>query len=634
MISIALLASLAVAAMLPGEDQPWNVEKDLADEAHERASAAGKDPAQLVEFARWCQARGLFERAETVLSGLCDGSEQGAAAAGLLGLTESDTGRAPEELLRFSPEAPPAASGAAVHAPAGREREALLKGRYRDFKLANKSTYFDLWTDLTSEELAPYTKLLNDYYRAFKGRFRAYEPASIDVLLFANRSDYLIDHVVRFGKSGEHILGYYVPEQHRLVFYDEPHERDEVMLTARHECTHLLLDVAYHGAALPVWMHEGIACYLAAGSREARGRATAGLVLTLMAELGKNRGFSLKQLLDLAKDGLKYEHYAWSWSLVHYLNGPEREKRFADFLQELRYEVKGKMEEKELRELVKTVLARTLAEDLDVIGAGWTAWFAHEFRLERPDQFLAMGYEALDRSRGSDSKQEQESNLEVAQRAFAGVLPGADAALAAELRFGELDCALARAALRDQDLKACRLLLRSVRDGLSALPELEDESRRSVLARRALEIAAGAAGVRRPPGAFDLREALVRRAAGRGGSEGELLRAIVVLADDLLELAFASQARVLERNPVDRRAAIEWLHLAMSYAPARLPEIFDTLRLVVELDPEDRSLAALGAAYAGLGRMKWGQWLVEEACRESARPGVLEPFREYVGLPK
>ncbi|MBI4881066.1 MAG: hypothetical protein HY812_15625 [Planctomycetes bacterium] len=632
MFSLTLWAGLAAAAAAPGEDQPWNVQKDLAAEAKERASAAGKDPAQLVEFARWCQARGLFESAEKVLSGLCDGGEQSAAAAGFLGLAESDQGRAPEELLRFRPEGPPA-SGAAVSAPAGRERDELLKGRFRDVKLVNKSTYFDLWTDLSPEELVPYTKLLNDYYRSFKGRFRAYEPASIDVLLFASRSDYLIDYVLRFEKSGEHILGYYVPEQHRLVFYDEAHDRDEVMHTARHECTHLLLDVAYHGAALPLWMHEGIACFMAAGGREARGRATAGLVLTLMAELEKNRSFSLEQLMDLGREQLKYEHYAWSWSLVHYLNGPDHQKRFSDFLLELRYEVKAGMEEKEVRACVRSVFSRVFAEDLDVMGVGWTTWFAHEFRLERPDQFLAMGYEALDRSRGGESRREKETNLEIAQQSFAGVPSGTDAALEAERRFGELECAVERAALGDPDMKTCRLLLRAVQDGLSALPELEDESRRSILVRRVLEVAAEAAGIRRPPGAFDLREALMRRASKASASEAEQLRAIVVLGDDLLEVAFASQARVLERSPVDRRAATEWLHLAMCFAPARLPEIFDTLRLLVELDPEDRSLAALGAAYGGLGRMKWGQRLVEEACRWSARPGALAPFRKYVGLP-
>ena len=70
----------------------------------------------------------------------------------------------------------------------------------------------------------------------------------------------------------------------------------------------------------------------------------------------------------------------------------------------------------------------------------------------------------------------------------------------------------------------------------------------------------------------------------------EQLQAIVVLVDDLLELAFDSQASALGADPIHRQAANEWLFLAFDYAPLRLAEVFETLRLLVELDPDDRRL--------------------------------------------
>jgi len=635
---MSLLLAVVLPLFLPaGNDtggRPWALEKDLPAQSREREDQAGEDPARRLEYGRWCGEVGLFDRMDEVLGGLIErapATPEARAAALLLGrsLVPGDKDQWEfEELGRFSEDGPAKALPALTPPPAT-VAAAILRDRYRDIRLANKSTYFDLWTDLSAEELEPYTKELNSYYRQLKGRFRAYDPASIDVTVFKNRADYLIDFIRSTGKSGEHVLGYYVPSSRLLVFYDDPYEQADVLVTARHECTHLLVDLGYGGHPIPSWLNEGLACFLAAGGTEARGRYTADLILTLMARLSGNQGVGIEDLLTLRREKLEYLHYAWSWGLIHYLNQPEHEETFQEFLSKLRSDLTGEIKPEDVQARVATVFRNSFSSNLRQLEAEWWYWFENTFRLERPEQFVDLGFRALHSARYEDKERVQRRSLEIAQEAFSSLGEAPAPQVATARLLGLMGCWVRRTALDDPDPAACRLMLRAVMDGVRLLPELDNEALRSGLIREALGVAIEAAGVRAPKsGAFDLHEGLAAVAKRASGSRKAELLALAVLADELLEVAFDSQARALAADPIHRQAANEWLLLSNDYAPRQLPQIFDTLKLLVELDPDDRNLAALGLAYVGLGQEAWGRHLVESGLRRSARPGALAVYAE------
>ena len=634
-VSLTILLVLQASISTEETGRPWALQQDLSAQSRLREEAAGKDPARRLGYARWCGEVGLFERMHEVLSGLLDGGQEVSATAGLLGLEHVDDQWRYEELSRSSEERPAGALPTLV-APSAKTQDTILKGRYRDIRLANKSTYFDLWTDLSDEELDPYTKVLNSYYRKLKGHFRAYDPISIDVTVFKNRADYLIDFIRTFGESGEHVLGYYVSGRKLLVFYDDPFELAEVMVTARHECTHLLVDLSYGGHRIPAWLNEGLACFLAADGIEARGRYTSGLMLTLMQRLSNNQAIGIEELLTLRPEKLEYRHYAWSWALIHYLNQPPYEDQFQKFLMKLRSELTDEVKPEEVQQRVASVFRDSFSGDLGQLEGDWWYWFENKFRLDRPDQLVDLGFQALEGAHTGDKKRLQRLNLEIAQEAF-GALGSSGEGLGQELRtarqLGLLSCRVRRTALDEPALPACRLMLRALLDGVRSLPELDNEALRSSLIREALEILVEAAEVRTPKqGPFDLRAGLRAAMRRASGSRKADLTALVVLADELLEVAFASQAKALAANPVHRQAASEWLLLANDYARSELPQIFDTLRLLVELDPDDRNLAALGLAYVGLGQEAWGQHLVKSGLLRSARPRALAVYAERAAV--
>lgn len=619
----SLLAPPTAATARVDAARPWLVHDTFRVRVEAHAKEFDGDPAAKLAHARWCREVGAFGGMAEALGTVTATEQLDAATAAQFGFVPVDGKLQPEESARFEGAAP--AVAARFSGPSDRARRDLLKDRFRDIRLANKSTYFDLWTDLDSRSLEIYTATLNDFYRQLKNRFRAYLTTNIDVILFASRSDYLIDYARGFGKSGEHILGYYVPSRRRLVFYDDREGLEEVIVTAKHECTHLIVDLGYRGADIPPWLNEGLACFLAADGVEARGVYTAGLILEVQQALASGRRQELDELFEVNSEKLKYEHYAWSWSLLQFLHQTGRERAFGEFLDVLRTRLEG-VEPRDVSERVATTFTDVFGADTEGLGREWWDWLRDELRLERPDQFLDLARASLKRARSQDAGRERDHRLDTAELALRSVT---DAALDPERRLLWWECVIARAEQSDDPL-AHRLLMRALRDEFRSLPA---DARRADLALRAVTSFADAAGVSRPSrGVFDVRDALVKRAEKAHGGHAAELQAGTVVADELTGLAFDALGERLEEEPADRGAAQSWLRLAMDVAPTRLAEIVPTLRLMVELDPDDRNLASLGVAYHGLGRTAYGKTLVEEATSRSLRPGLVAEYRTWVGL--
>lgn len=541
-----------------------------------------------------------------------------------LGLSFDGTRWRPVEAEQFAAIEP----ATQVQAPQldDRTRSALLKRRFQEFKLVNKSTYFDLSSDLPAADIQPYTDDLNDFYRSLRNRFRANLAGNIDVVLFGDRSDYLLAYLRGFGKSGENVLGFYVPSVRRLVFYDDRYDRDAVALTARHECTHLLVDLSLSGANVAPWFDEGLACYLAANGPAAAGRYTAGLMRTLQREAAANRWIGIDELLNINHEKLKYVHYAFSWALVHFLNQGENATRFNAFVTALRTTLPGEADD-EARGIAGT---RRLFEDQfgaehSFLDGEVRHYFLNDFRLERPDQYVAYGLDALTHAAANA---DVVRSIDDAADCFASVVTE-DVGLGRELAYGRLAAMVARAENETPDLAAQRLLLRRLAEGLGAAEGRVDESQLVHLIRRALLVTRS---VIRAKEDGCLREQLVKSLAATPEASQDQLRAIIVLHDVLLERAFGVLARALAGDPLHQPAAHAWLLLALDCAPRRVREVFDHLQLLVDNDPDDRNLAALGLAYVALGKKPWGQAMLKRATDGSPRPGELMPFRVRAGL--
>lgn len=615
-----LTAGAGLAAE-PG--QPWLRTESLRRETAAREPGRDGAPEALAAHGRLCRERGLLAEMLEFAAPARAGGAAPAEVLDLLGLAPGAAGLQPREVA--TPEATPAYAALAAPAPATRAK--VLSARFRDIRVANKATYFDIWSDLDEAALKPYLSTLTEHYSQLRNRFRADLWSNIDVLIYGNRSDYLIDYLRETGRSGENILGYFVPGRRLLVFYDDPEDTASVQLTARHECTHLLIDLGFGGAPVPRWLHEGLACYAAADGDAARGRATAALLLTFLDLADRGKLASTESLLQIDSSTITYEHYAAAWGLVHFLNQGARAKLFQGFLSELRESLDPGSSNADAEKQASALFRAAFGEDLDGLDRSARSYFRTELRLERPEQFLDLAEAALEQLGLAKDGAAAERLLDVAQCALEGA--AVEPKLDSPRRMAALRCAVERAARARESAELGRQLLRRVRTELALLPARGPVGPRMRLVRRALDVARESAGVRRSAAPFDLVRAFQQQAERSAGAARDTLSALASLAEQLLAGEFATCGAALAAAPAYRGAAVEWLCLAAEAAPARVREIFPYLQLQVEADPDDRALAALGVAYAALGKGPYGRRLIAEGKAISPRPRDLEAFERY-----
>lgn len=624
---------LVVALCLPQSGASlWTFDVRPSADAKQRRKDAGNDATKLAAFAQWCFDHGMYGEATAALDAI---KEPTPDVAKLLRLTDPNDRASFAELPRHSATATWTAPALVV--PKDKPRVDLVRSRTLPIRKAIQSTYFDLWSDLSDAELKPYSLELNGYYRAFKNQFSAYEPRPIDVLLFANRSDFLLDYALSTGWTAEHVLGYYVPDRQMLVFYHDAKNRSDVFETARHECTHLLIDLSFQRAPLPRWFHEGIACYLGGGGLDAAEPYTAGLVATLKRELGapaSKKTVSLDKLFGIPHDRFEYRDYATSWGVVYFLNAGRYQASYPKFLKELRERC---MDAKELtpdaaKQLVIDVFRETITLDFPKFESEFGQYFRDAFRFDRPAQLIDLAFACLERSIGEKAEVDREQYREIARRALAVVPDDLPPALVARRHLAHARAAALDAAAQGVDAGSALLALRDVLDHLTAAGALDDESRRASVVREAFTAlrpvlrASPQRGV-----AFDVREALAKR-VDSDARQAAALKALTVVTDALHEHAFTTLAAALNADPLDVNAAEQWVWLAIESCPARLQDIVPTLMLLNTVDPSDRHRALLGVAYIGLGKRAVGKRWVEEGKWLTAGPNMMQPFLDFAGI--
>jgi hypothetical protein len=618
---IAIVSGAAFAQVgAPG--RPWDVKERLALEFKDRLKAAGNDAAKRKEVASWCLEQGMPHLVPRAFESVPLSAE----TAPLLGFVPDSNPPALVDAARFSPAARPLPT---LRSLDPKRKKELLAAKDRSLRLANQSTYFDLTSDLDAEVLDVHSKMLNDYYRTMKNRFRAYPETNVDVVVYANRADYLLDYAFSTKKSGENVLGYFVPAWRALFFYDDPYDRDEVALIARHECTHLLFHVAYGGRPIPDWLNEGMACYLAGDGENARGGYTMRLVLELAAQASQ-KSFDLKPVFSVKHANLKYEHYAQSWAMVYFLNSGSRGEKFQKFLLALRDGLDPEAKESQVIELVREQLEESFGESVESLAAGCARFVAETMAFQRPDQLLEIGLSAIVRLRFEKPGLPPEQWIETAAASLRSAMPSLAGGDLARARFGSLELKLARADLDKPTVDGWRLVLRSIVDELRTTPALVDEGQVGAFARAIVARVSEVLDAKAPKGKpRDLVAELKTRAEKLNGIEAERAKAFAVLVEDLLEIAYGRLAAALDADPLHRRAAMQWVLLSMEAAPHKLLEIHPLLKLLVERDASDDALATLGVAYIGLGNVVYGKALLKRASEFTVQPASISELMAW-----
>ncbi|MBK6941884.1 MAG: hypothetical protein IPH13_17030 [Planctomycetes bacterium] len=621
---------LALALCLPQSGaSPWTIESRPAQQEKSLRNEAGRDAAKLSAHAAWCLEHGLYAAAAEALE---DVQPLTPEAAKLLGLTDATNLESVAEAARFTPT--PSWTVPALNVPKDKARADVVRSRMLPIRKAIQSTYFDLWSDLTDAELKPYSLELNGYYRAFKNQFSAYEPRPIDVLLFANRSDFLLDYALTTGWTAEHTLGYYRPDLQRLVFYHDARNRSEVFETARHECTHLLIDLSFHRAPLPRWFHEGVACYLGGGGLDAADPYTAGLVASLKRDLGPKKTVSLTKLFATPSEKFTYREYAVSWGVIYFLNAGRYQSSYPEFLKELRERCTAAkdLSPAAAMELVTEVFRETITIDFTKFEDEFGRYFRDAFRFDKPAQLVDLTMACLDRSTDVSAEVERDEYREIARRALAVVPDDLSPELLAKRHLTHARAAALAAQAQDLRADSAVFALREVLEHLQAAPKLADESKRAAVVREALSALRPVARSSPQRGvAYDLREALVDRAEA-DPQRAPLLKALTVVVDGLQEHAFSKLAAALNTDPLDVNAAEQWVWLALESCPARLADVVPTLILLNTADPSDRHRALLGVAYIGLGKREVGKRWVEEGQWLTAGPNMMQPYLDFAGI--
>lgn len=622
----ALVLWIPVPASQELELRPWSQEHPIQD-AYELRLRRAQEPEQRLELAVWCAEQGLLRELHALATELLAGDPDHAAARELLGHVLHDGEWRPEELARFAVKDAPHAFPTLEP----RERKALLRERDRDMEEVHRGSFYELWSDLEYEDVRPYSEALTSHYKGLRNRLSFPAQDKIEVMIFGNRSDYLRFYRILSGGSGLHVAGFYVPGLRLLSFYDVPHAPAEALNTARHECTHLLIDLSFERAPLPRWLHEGLACFLAAGGEDAEGAYTAELLVQVLQRIAADETTPLDGLMRLSYGEFAGRHYPECWAWIHFLHARFGRKTFDGFLKELREAVADAEDEEACRSTVIEVFRDVYERELAALDDRWARYYRDEFALRSAQQLLDFGWRSIDASAAKDRSEEARRTLEMAQVAFAAIPGEAGPDVLRELPYARAAQLVRRVELAERDAELARLGLRAVRTALEALPAEDDPARRGRLALEALDALARASGLRGGAEApFDYRAALLEDRARASGSAREPLEAQVVLYDEIRQVARSSLAGALSRNPLERRAARDALRLAMDYDPAGLPSVFEILRLQVEVDPDDVSQAALAAAYWGLGDRHWARTLMDEAEALSSAPATLAVYREFV----
>ena len=181
-----------------------------------------------------------------------------------------------------------------------------------------KAGKFELESNCTRERTEKVKQILVGFLRHYQNPF---VPGKIKevirVNLFRTRAAFLAE-ASRLSLPGmEHVLGFYIPSQNEMFFFDRPEDPTRFADTVRHETIHAHLDQAASGS-VPRWISEGFATYFSGDPTECEAQQETGNLYLLLIEETIRTGTAptLWDLWQSENDFFGINEYAASWAWI------------------------------------------------------------------------------------------------------------------------------------------------------------------------------------------------------------------------------------------------------------------------------------------------------------------------------
>jgi len=647
LLRIALLVALAGCLPLASDALAQKKPRLLVEDSYvERSKAIAEgDHDARIELASWCREMGFMREMLTEIDRILEKEPDHGAARTLLLQVPADGKWAlalPETALRAAPPD-------LFEKSHSMRRKALDASPQTEFKLAKKAFRFDYWTDIDRERCSEYVKLMNSYYDRLKGFFQITKTElGIDVLLFSRRADFLSFYSSHTGKSGEHSLGFFShgPNLCLLCFYDDAYD-DSVFDTAKHECTHLLMKQCLRGASPAIWLDEGMACYFAGDGPERSGSYAAESLLIVLGDLEREEAIPLADLIEIPQEQFKRREYATAWSWIAYLHAnPGTKKKLGQLLRRLRQaaEDRDESEEGQLTNETNRHFKKIFGPP-ERLQEGWRAWVSQSLLPEGDSQKFEYAHKCLEKAYFGKklSQADRTHALREGEKWLRLASTTADKRIAARCALENAYRLLARArsmVYRERETgyaaaEAARIVneILCATDNRPKTATLDYHA--GLIAQRGLFAIWNAGDYEddeTPTCDFDAllrsREAdLAKKIDSKRTRKAEkvflledmdTLRLHRVCAERLALAACCAYSRALAKDPGHRLAARQWLILALEFVPSELDAVFPHILAQVEIDPNDRNMAALAAAYAAMGKPAFGRTLIDRAIHLAA----------------
>jgi len=208
---------------------------------------------------------------------------------------------------------------------------AAMEHRHWRNRYKMKTRNFAFEYTISPEKAKEYADLMETYYKVFTKEWKIKRPAKMGRLKVCFYHDPEYFYQVSGASPG--VIGYFrfVPPEELNFYYDRLDERMTIDVMF-HETNHYLTHLIAPKFIYPSWVNESLAEYYGASKWDPKkkkmsiGHIQEGRLTVIQDQIDNDDMQDLENLIRLPRASFNAIHYAWGWSLVHFLL---QDKRYA-----------------------------------------------------------------------------------------------------------------------------------------------------------------------------------------------------------------------------------------------------------------------------------------------------------------